>query len=284
VPREAGASAAAIQAHYDEGDAFFVSFLDPTMTYSCAMFADEDADLAVAQTAKLDWHLDQARVREDVRLLDIGCGWGALLQRAHARGAIPHGLTLSAAQYAHVRAADCGARVALQSWAEHSGVYDALVSIGAFEHFAQPGLTREARVALYRTFFARAASWLPPGGRLSLQTMAYPEWFVRAHYDASSFGAFVRERIFPESDLPTLSEIVEASAPAFALVLLRDDRLDYAATLRAWLRNLREHGADQRHAARAKELAHYFTISKGAFELGALRLLRLVLEKPRRRA
>jgi cyclopropane-fatty-acyl-phospholipid synthase len=283
----AGAAPADIRAHYDAGNAFFALFLDETLSYSCALFAAGVEDLAAAQRAKMDWHLDRAHVGRDTRLLDIGCGWGGLLERAvWERGAVRAvGLTLSEAQAAHIRTvAAPRIEARLEHWADHAptGPYDAIVSVGAFEHFAEPGLNAAGRIAAYRTFFSRAAALLRPGGRLSLQTIAYPEAFDRAAYDASDYGAFVRARIFPGSDLPTLREVLTACDPVFEPEIVRNDRRDYARTTRHWLAALRARRAEGEALAgaeRVRDLERYFRISIGAFETGNLQLLRLGLRR-----
>ncbi|MDX2234288.1 MAG: class I SAM-dependent methyltransferase [Hyphomonadaceae bacterium] len=288
----AGAAAPDIRAHYDAGDAFFALFLDSTLSYSCALFDDPAADLDAAQRAKMDWHLDRAGVTRGTRLLDIGCGWGGLMERAVWDRGAAHatGLTLSDAQAAHVAAA-APPRVTVhrQHWADHapSAPYDAIVSIGAFEHFAEPGLSRAARVAAYADFFSRVASWMVPGGRLALQTIAYPAAFDRAAYDASAYGAFVRSRIFPQSDLPTLDEILAAAGPTLEPEQIRNDRRHYAVTTRHWLSRLRSRHAEAAALVgerRVADMARYFRISIGAFEIGNLQLLRLGLRKPAGRA
>jgi len=284
-----GASPAAIRAHYDAGEAFFALFLDASLSYSCALYDDPQLSLDGAQRAKLDWHLDAAGVQRGTRLLDIGCGWGALMERAvWERGAgRAVGLTLSAAQAAHVAAAGWPrTAVRVESWREHCPPdrYDAIVSIGAFEHFAAPGLDRTARLEAYRDFFVVCASWLPTGGRLSLQTIAYPAHFDRAGYDASDYGAFVRARIFPQSDLPELSEILAAAEPVFEPLVVRNDRRHYALTARLWLERLRARRSEAVALVgetRVADLERYFRVSIGAFELGNLQLLRLAFRKRR---
>lgn len=284
-----GGDAAAIQAHYDAGDAFFALFLDPTRTYSCALFESGDETLDEAQRAKIDWHLKHAGVRHGARLLDIGCGWGGLVERAvWTHGAADAvGLTLSAAQAQHI--AISGHEridVELTHWADHTprAPYDAITSVGAFEHFAAAGLSRGVRVAAYRRFFESCADWLAPGGRLSLQTIAYPEGFDRAAYDATEYGAFVQAKIFPKSDLPTLSEILEAADGAFEPVIVRNDRRDYARTARLWRTRLREKW-DAAVALvgieRVRDLDRYFRTSAGAFDIGTLQLLRVAFQKRR---
>lgn len=285
-----GGDAAAIQAHYDAGDAFFALFLDPTRTYSCALFEHGMEALDDAQRAKIDWHLTQAGAQPGARLLDIGCGWGGLLERAvRTRGvAAAVGLTLSAAQAQHIAAsAHDRISVELTHWADHRprAPYDDIVSVGAFEHFAAAGLSRDMRVAAYRRFFGTCAQWLAPGGRLSVQTIAYPEDFDRAAYDATDYGAFVQAKIFPKSDLPTLSEMLEAADGAFEPVIVRNDRRHYAKTARIWRARIREkHDAAVALVgeARVRDLDRYFRVSAGAFDIGTLQLLRIAFQKRRR--
>lgn len=284
-----GGDAAAIQAHYDAGDAFFALFLDPTRTYSCALFENGDETLGEAQRAKIDWHLTQAGVKVGARLLDIGCGWGGLVERAvWSHGAAQAvGLTLSAAQAQHIATAGHDRiHVELTHWADHAphDSYDAITSVGAFEHFAAAGLSRDVRVAAYRRFFETCAGWLTPGGRLSVQTIAYPEGFDRAAYDATDYGAFVQAKIFPKSDLPTLSEILEAADGAFEPVIVRNDRRHYARTARIWRNRIREKWDDAVALvgeARVRDLDLYFRTSAGAFDIGTLQLLRVAFQKRR---
>ncbi len=95
-----------VQAHYDVSDAFYALFLDPSLTYSCAYFEPEGVSLEEAQLAKIDLSLGKLKLQPGMRLLDIGCGWGATARRAAERhGAKVIGLTLSRNQAAHVEAA-----------------------------------------------------------------------------------------------------------------------------------------------------------------------------------
>src|SRR5947209_5277394 len=137
-----GASKRAIQHHYDVGNKFWELWLDPTMTYSCAMWADGDT-LESAQRRKVDWLLDGAHAPGANRLLDVGCGWGAAIRRAVARGtAHAVGITLSEKQHEWIsRLGDPRLEVHVVGWADYEAdePFDSIISAGAFEHFARLG-------------------------------------------------------------------------------------------------------------------------------------------------
>src|SRR5262249_48565126 len=140
-----GASARAIETHYDVGNGFYELWLDPTLTYSCALWAGEDDTLDAAQLRKLDYIGAPALARNAKRVLDIGCGWGGLLRRLTSHGVGEAvGLTLSRAQHDFVSGlALPGVETRLESWRDHrpSRPYDGIVSVGAFEHFADEDLS-----------------------------------------------------------------------------------------------------------------------------------------------
>lgn len=279
----AGASAAAIQYHYDLSDEFYKLWLDESLVYSCALWndADDKDSLASAQLRKLDWHLQQARVREADSLLDIGCGWGALLSRAvneyKARRAV--GLTLSENQARFIeRRGQSNVVTELVAWADHEPAepYDAIVSIGAFEHFANHQQTPLEKLAGYRAFFAFCHRALRPGRYLSLQSITYENASKR------SFSKFFAEEIFPESDLPHLSEIVRAAEHLFEVVQVRNDRLHYARTLQVWLERLRA----SRHLAelavgseRVRVYEKYLTLARMGFHSGTMNLTRIAMKR-----
>lgn len=274
-----GASADAIQHHYDVSNAFYALWLDPTMTYSSALWLEQDEDLETAQRNKLDWHLDRAGFAAGMRLLDIGCGWGGLIRRALDRHADAScvGLTLSQAQAEAIQAkADPRVEVRLENWQDHrsEGGYDAIVSIGAFEHFARLDQSPEEKIAGYRRFFEFCRDQLAPTGRLSLQTISYE------NSDRHQFSDFFANEIFPESDLPRVADIFQAATGLFEVVELRNDRHHYARTLRLWLQGLR------RNKAQAIELVgedkyrtyeKYLSLMVVAFHTGTMNLSRLSL-------
>jgi cyclopropane-fatty-acyl-phospholipid synthase len=232
-----GASAEAIQAHYDVSNEFYAAWLDASMTYSCALWNEGD-DLQRAQIRKLDFHLDQPRAREKTNLLDVGCGWGALLERASAVYQVESvvGLTLSAAQAEWVNARKRqNVSVRLESWENHLPLapYDAIVSVGAFEHFAKVGASKADKIAAYRKFFRWCYANSTDDCSLSMQTIVYE------NYDDAHPNPFVQE-IFPESELPRVSEIAAACEGLYEIVQLFNHRSHYTKTLQAWYSSLRE--------------------------------------------
>ncbi len=242
LPAYAGASSAAIRHHYDVGNAFYGLWLDPTLTYSCALWDGENDDLQTAQERKLDYLATGARAGSGGRVLDIGCGWGSMLRRLVENHGVERavGLTLSDAQAGHVRAwGDERCESRLENWTEHVPVapYDAIVSIGAFEHFASFSMPRSERIEAYRRFFARCHEWIAPGGRLALQSILKGS-NVRLDRETTRDMLFIVDRIFPESQIPWLSELVEASERRFDVASIRNDPDHYARTCDLWRQRL----------------------------------------------
>jgi cyclopropane-fatty-acyl-phospholipid synthase len=280
-----GGSPAGIRHHYDVGNDFYRLWLDESMTYSCALWSGGHETLAAAQRAKLDYHLDNVALPANGSLLDIGCGWGALLRRALERNGSARvlGLTLSEQQASHIAAlGDPRLSARLESWADHEprDKYDGIVSIGAFEHFADPQQDAEERLDVYRQFFQRCHDWLVPGGVLSLQTIVYGDM------DARDANAFIATEIFPHSELPRPHEIVLAADRSFSLVSYRNDRLDYARTSETWFRNLRRRRKEAIAAAgedTVERYERYLMLSAAGFRLGRIGLARLKLVADRAR-
>ena len=238
VPRTGGATRSAIEHHYDVGRDFYRLWLDARMVYSCALWPGAlDDDLEAAQWAKLAWHADVARVDGASRVLDVGCGWGAMMRYLADQRNVGHvvGLTLSSDQLAVATSAE-GCEARMEDWRDHqpSQPYDAIVSIGAFEHFSRPELSGAERRGIYRSFFAHCARWLVGDGRLSLQTIAWED----NDPATTPINSFFSEQIFPESTLPQLSDIIEASEGRFRLVAFRSDAAHYSHTLRLWQQRL----------------------------------------------
>jgi cyclopropane-fatty-acyl-phospholipid synthase len=279
-----GASARSIQHHYDVSNEFYRLWLDPSMTYSCALWEPGDT-LEMAQLRKLDHMLEGAQARPGVRLLDIGCGWGSLMRRAADHFAVREcvGLTLSQAQVDFVAAwglPHCAAR--LEAWRDHepSEPYDAIVSIGAIEHFARLGLRRAERVEIYRDFFKRCHAMTTPGAGLSLQTIVWGDVVPDAATIADLF--FISQEIFPESEFPRLAELIHAGERRFEVVAVHNHRRQYSRTLREWARRLREGrtaAVDLVGEEMVARYERYLSVSYGLFDRGNINLVRLHLRR-----
>jgi len=272
-----GASRAAVQSHYDVSTDFYRLWLDSSMTYSCALWRGAKS-LERAQQRKLDFHVGQACAAGRDRVLDVGCGWGSLLRRLVVKHRVKEavGLTLSQSQADYVHELKLtGARALLESWTEHqpSLPYDAIISIGAMEHFVRPEMSRTERVGAYREFFRSCHLWLKPNSWMSLQTIAYGI----GHF---SHGAI--SSIFPESDLPRATEIIEASEGFFEVVSIQNDRMDYARTCREWLSRLVAGFEDAQKLVGDQTVRHFRAFLDAAargFEARVFLLLRIRLQR-----
>ncbi len=282
-----GASAEAIQYHYSIGNEFYRLWLDSTITYSGALWEDGDT-LETAQFRKLDYHIAQARVQSGSRVLDVGCGWGSCLKRMVEKYDVGQatGLTLSQAQADWIASCQLPrTEVRVETWLDHAPAepYDAIISIGAFEHFAKPALSPDEKIEAYRAYFRRCHTLLNPGSSMTLQTIAY------GNVSKEELSQFVEKDIFPESDLPTLTDIARASEGYFEIVTLRNDRKDYERTNRAWLSNLRAHRAEAVKLVGEQDVVRYekyLALFIIGFHTGTMNLLRITLrrnDKPRLR-
>ena len=201
------------------------------------------------------------------------------MARALGQTKIEHatGLTLSDAQADYIGSqGHPGMEVRKESWIDHlpAARYDSIVSIGALEHFASPGDSRQGKIDLYREFFAKCRSWLNPGGGLSLQTIAYGTMRIDEN------NAFIREQIFPDSELPQLYELVEAASGLFELTVVRNDRPQYAQTCKLWYQNLRRRREEAVAVVgedKVRQYEAYLRLSAFGFNTGRVGLLRLAL-------
>ena len=171
-----------------------------------------------------------------------------------------------------------GAEVRVESWSDHvpGAPCNSIISIGAFEHFARPAVTREVRVAGYRKFFERCHGWLVAGGSMSLQNIGL------GAVDRGVEGQFLAEHIFPESDLPRLGEITDAAEGIFEVISVRNDRGDYKRTNQEWRARLKKNSAAAVALAgeeTVRTFDKYFRYSAAGFSFGTTNLYRLTLRK-----
>jgi cyclopropane-fatty-acyl-phospholipid synthase len=206
---------------------------------------DFSLSLEQAQRRKHEYVAEQVGIGPGRRLLDLGCGWGPLLAFARSRGGTGVGVTLSSAQAAACRrhGLDVHLQDAREVTRDSFGPFDAVASLGAFEHFCSPEEQRAGRQEeVYRGLFARIASLLPAGGRLYLQTMVFgPNMIpldridIDAPRDSDAWYLALMGRQFPGSFLPYGQEqIIRSAGPHFRLVSSTSGRLDYIETIRQW--------------------------------------------------
>jgi cyclopropane-fatty-acyl-phospholipid synthase len=226
--------AAAISHHYDVGNDFYRIVLGPSLTYSCAVFRSGTDSLEEAQAAKHELVARKLALSPGMRLLDVGCGWGGMVLHASgAHGVDAVGVTLSREQAAlaskRVVDADLATRVEIriEDYRDiRDGPYDAISSIGMFEHVG------ESRLAEY---FRRLYSLLPPGGRLLNHGISRPPG-RRGRFARSGF---IDRYVFPDGELHEVGRVVSVIQEAgFEVRHVESLREHYARTLRCWVANL----------------------------------------------
>jgi cyclopropane-fatty-acyl-phospholipid synthase len=206
---------------------------------------DFSLSLEEAQRRKHDYVAEQIGIGPGRRVLDLGCGWGPLLNVVRNRGARGLGVTLSSAQVASCQRNGLEARLfdARSLTPDSFGQFDAVASLGAFEHFCSPDEHRAGRQEeIYRDLFARIASVLPDHGRLYLQTMVFgPNMIplddvdIRAPRDSDAWYLALLGYQFPGSCLPFGQEqVIRSAEPHFHLESSSSGRLDYIETIRQW--------------------------------------------------
>ena len=280
---ERGASAESIQHHYDVSDRFYSLWLDESMTYSCGLWQNDDDCLSAAQTRKIDHLVSLSGAGGRERVLDIGCGWGSVMQRLVAEHGVEHvtGLTLSAAQARRIEdLRDPRLEVRVQDWADFvpDAPYDAAISVGAMEHFVKFGWERSKKVAAYRRFFEKCHQSLKPGAGMALQTIGKGN--IVLDEQGLRDTIFIAQHIFPESDPPRLAEILHATEKLFEVKSVVNHREHYARTCSAWLERLQANRTEAGEITGPEKVEVYETYLKASirqFGLGHANLYRISL-------
>ena len=270
-----------IAAHYDLGNDFYRLFLDETMTYSSAVFASPGQSLADAQRNKYRVIAEGAGLRKGQRVLEIGSGWGGFaIYAAGELGCRVTSITISQeqAELARERVRSAGldglVEIQLKDYREIDGTYDAIVSIEMLEAVG---------AEYFQRFFEVCDRALVSGGRLSLQSITFPD----VAYEPQRSGVnWIQRYIFPGGLLPSLA-VIERSTHRTQLLVTRvvDIAPDYARTLRIWRERflgaadeVRAIGFDERFI---RTWEYYLAISEAGFSTGTSQDLQIVLEKSR---
>jgi cyclopropane-fatty-acyl-phospholipid synthase len=226
----------AVRHHYDVSNEFYALWLDPRMVYSCAYFRDESDSLEAAQLQKLDHICRKLRLAPGERMLDIGCGWGALVMRAAEKyGVDATGITLSENQHRlaneRIRAAGLQdrCRVLLQDYRDHEGegIYDKVASVGMFEHVGIENLP---------VYFGVVKRLLRERGLFMNHGITTSDTESRSV--GMGAGEFIGRYVFPKGELPHLHLVVrEMSDQDFEVHDVECLRSHYAKTLGMWSAN-----------------------------------------------
>ena len=268
-----------IHAHYDIGNAFYKLWLDPSMTYSSALFtAASGADLTLAQAEKYRAVLRQLRLDPGQRVLEIGCGWGGFAEIAAREGVRVTGLTLSEQQlaYATQRMQDAGlahmTQLKLCDYRDSNGEYDAIASIEMFEAVGE---------AYWPSYFECIARNLKRGGRACVQTIVIADELFERYRKGTDF---IQQYVFPGGMLPS-PQVFTRMAGECGLTVTREFAfgIDYADTLAAWrsafhasLDAVREQGFDERFI---RTWDFYLAYCEAAFRARNTSVMHFTLEK-----
>lgn len=269
-----------IHAHYDLGNDFYRLWLDTGMSYSSALFADPDQSLEEAQEAKIDAILDRLDLRSGGRLLEIGCGWGALAERAVERHDVLYvGITLSpsqaeiAGQRLHAVDLSGRSRVELCDYRDAEGPYDAIASVEMVEAVGQ---------AYWPAYLDAIARLLRPGGRAAIQYILISDALFERY--AASID-FIQAYIFPGGCLMSESRFRGlAEERGLAWRDVRRFGADYAETLRQWRERFDAAvaggtlpaGFDERFV---RLWRYYLQYCEGGFRGGGIDVAQVTLEK-----
>ncbi|ORB52274.1 cyclopropane mycolic acid synthase family methyltransferase [Mycolicibacterium rhodesiae] len=276
-----------MQSIYDISDEFYALFLGPTMGYTCGYYEREGMTTDEAQIAKFDLALSKLRLEPGMTLLDVGCGWGAGMQRAIERYDVNViGLTLSRTQRdaAEARLARIPTRrgfdVRLQGWEDFDEKVDRIVSIGSMEHYGH---------RKYGAFFEKTYDALPADGVMLLHTICgfHPYEMHRRGlpltFEMCRFIKFIVTEIFPGGQLPS-ADLIEQHVANTGFTLTRTHSLQphYVLTLEGWAANLaanRDRAVEVQSQEVYDRFMKYLTGCADLFRNGSIDINQFTLEK-----
>ncbi|WP_156747307.1 class I SAM-dependent methyltransferase, partial [Mycobacterium sp. E2462] len=266
----------AIHHHYDVSNSFYEWVLGPSMTYTCAVYADAGATLEEAQDNKYRLVFDKLRLRPGDRLLDVGCGWGGMVRYAARRGVRAIGATLSAEQAKWARQAIRAEGLDALAEVRHTDYRD--VREGGFDAVSSIGLTEHIGVKNYPAYFGFLHAKLRPGGLLLNHCI------TRRDNSSTSFaGGFTDRYVFPDGELTGSGRITtEIEDVGFEVLHTENFRHHYAITLRDWCANLVRNwdvAVAEVGLPTAKVWGLYMAASRVAFEQNNLQLHHVLATK-----
>src|SRR5262245_61363057 len=269
----------AVRHHYDVSNDFFRLFLDPTMTYSCALFEEGTETLEEAQGAKLELICTKLDLQPGQRVLDIGCGWGSFsIHAAREHGVEVVGVTVSPpqAELARQRVRDAGledrVEIRVQDYREiPDRDFDAVVSIGMVEHVGEQNIDEYAAVI---------SRVLAPGGKVLNHGIVHLSWLNGKGYGG---GEFSRRYVFPDGELLNLSRTLAAfEASGFETLHVEDLHMDYAETLRHWTQNFDENLEEAERVVgpeRTRVWRLYLRTARNGFETGQIAVYQVLCSR-----
>jgi cyclopropane-fatty-acyl-phospholipid synthase len=268
----------AVTYHYNVSNDFFRLFLDKRMVYSCAYFETPNLSLEEAQDRKLDYICRKLRLKAGEQLLDIGCGWGALIMHAAAHyGVRARGITLSEpqAELANQCIREAGlqdlCRVEVRDYRDidEPESFDKLVSVGMIEHVGE---------SMLPAYFDQAFKLLKPGGVFMNHGIARATWM-----EAHERPTFIDRYVFPDGDMVPIGIVLRHAAECgFEVRDVENLREHYTMTLRQWVKNLENHSSRARQItdeATYRTWRLYMAGSAYFFETGRLNVYQSLLVK-----
>jgi cyclopropane-fatty-acyl-phospholipid synthase len=252
--------------HYDLGDDLYERMLDPRMIYTCGYWENMHS-LDAAQEAKLDLVARKIGLKRGMRVLDIGCGWGGAAQfMAECYQASVTGVTVSQNQQltAQKRCAGLPVDILLQDYRSMSGNFDAIYSLGMFEHVG---------VRNYRTYLKKARELLRPDGLFLLHT-------IGSNRSSVATDPWIEKYIFPNGQIPSLAQIAAAAEGLWVIEDVHSFGVDYDRTLMAWSANFEQHWPEiaARYGERFRRMWHFWLMASAAnFRARKTQLWQIVL-------